>query len=89
MKKKLIFGDLSGVEKRSRQMNSAQIMAFRQGDKVHVSNFDSDEGRVSISFDKGKEELVLRLKLRNNDYVALGDANGIAEKRQFEPDPNL
>jgi hypothetical protein len=89
MKKKFIFGDLSSVEKRAKRLNSCQIVAFRQGDKVHLSNFEADEGRVQIGFDKARDELVFRFKLKENDYVAFGEENGIAGKRQIESDPSL
>lgn len=70
------LSDLNGVC-RQKKIRNALVIGFRSRDKFHSSNISGD---VRVSFCEINEELVFRVKLKDGDYVALGDHDGKIEK---------
>lgn len=78
MKKTFTVGKLND-KKMKDSLKSSLVIAYRRKNEIVYSNLDSmPEGKVNLSWDG--VEFSIKIKLQEDEYVALGDTVGIAKK---------
>lgn len=73
MKKVLKIGHLGSLGQGS------MILAYRSGETLTVQNLELNPSD-RIKFEKTKTELIIRVQLSDNEFLALDEEKGIAEK---------
>ena len=53
------------------------VLAYRKGDTISIQNL---EASANIKFEKTKDELVIRVAMKDNDFLALDEEPGVAAK---------
>lgn len=60
----------------------ALIVAFKSNGVLNVKNLTCDpESRMKVGIDPKTDEVVIRFKLFDNEFLGLGDAKGVLETR--------
>lgn len=73
MKKVLKIGHLASLGPNS------MILAYRSGETVNIQNMEAIP-TDKIKFEKTDTELLIRVQLSDNEFLAIEDEKGIAEK---------
>lgn len=73
MKKVLKIGHLVSLGQ------SAMLLAFRSGKTITINNLEAKPSD-KIKFEKSDTELIIRIQLNDNDFLAIEDEKGIAEQ---------
>lgn len=81
MKKVIQYGTIQAIEKSNAK--NCLIVAGRTGKKAWIQNLETKG--IQIEFDDKGNQLVLKIPLAEGQFVAISDAEGIAEQRSIEP----
>ena len=89
MKKVLVVCPLSNMKKYEKELKRCQIVGFRgktapkdgEPEDVFYLNNLAWMPKDRVSYEVEGDELLIRVRLSDGDILALGDADGIAEKR--------
>lgn len=82
MKKTLAVVTLDQLEKTVPKTSNAQLLASRKGKKFWAQNLELGPG-VSVSVDPEKDEMTIKISLREGEHLVAYDDKGIAEQREF------
>lgn len=81
MKKVLIVRDFAAGPPPG--VKGSLTVAYRRKDKLYLSNLDYPD-RVTVRHDSEQQKVVIEVSLHENEYLAIGDDEGAAEKRTIE-----
>ena len=79
MKKVFVKGTLQEIG--NNPSKQGQIIAFRAGSTYHFQNLEFSP-KTSFEFlpSADKNELILKVRMNDGDYLVIQDAGGVAEK---------
>jgi hypothetical protein len=79
MKKAFLKGTLQEVSKA--QAKNGLIVAYRVGSTYHLQNLElNPKAAFELLPSADKNELILKIKMNDGDFLVLQDAEGVAEK---------
>ena len=85
MKKVFVVDKLESENLQNSLLKKSLIVAYRKDNKLFYQNIEfHPKAGGSINFEPMTGDLVIRVKLRNGDFLAIGDYDGVAEKGKIE-----